>query len=783
MARSKNRCDQSPHTGLPLTGWLAWRFRERMDMMKRMTTVLTLVVALVLAVAGVLPSQALDRDTRLDVMSAVVQISWVAMRGDSAYGVGVGSGTIVSPDGLILTNCHVADPILFGMSPDQVPDFDYLGVSLTLRSDRPPQASYLAEVVAADPVLDLAVIRITRDLDMSAVDAEDLDLPWVEVGDSDQVEVGDELNIFGYPGIGGETITFTKGVVAGFSLDAAIDGRAWIKTDATIAGGNSGGTGVDGEGFLVGVPTRAGAGGGADYVDCRPLADTNGDGRIDDRDTCIPVGGFINALRPANLAEPLIEAARLGLEYSGQGSTKDVEPRPTGQARFSNLFFSPGVDGFNQPTSVVTSLPSGASSLYLFFDYENMAPGMTLEMKVSIDGREYPDWGLPAGPWGGDEEGIWWIGWSDADFADGTYQLDLYVDGDKLAGKQIEIGGPEPDTPSFSNIVFSLEETASGDPLEPAVVFSTGIQQLIAFFDYENMTEGLEWGRDWSMDGEVALSSEEAWDDSSSGTTSLTLTSQRGLSAGAYRLHLYIDGELAALSNFWVVGSEGIAASFEPVVFAEGEDRYGEPVDAAQSFASGLPELHAFSAYSGMEDGLDFTIHWYVDEQRVIESPYEWDGGESGVWHDYLYTTSGVLPDAEYMVELLLEGQVVRSGTTVVGVGTVPKPDPTPKPDDGVQMQGVVVDLDTERPIAGALVLLLEPGITLSTFEWTEEELYASAEADRNGSFELPALLEWGECYTLIVGAEGYWTFGQDDICMTDDIPSEWDVKIYLERK
>jgi putative serine protease PepD len=122
-------------------------------------------------------------------MAAVVQISWVSVEGDNMYGVGVGSGTMVSPGGLILTNAHVADPLGFGMPPDQVPDFDYLGISLTVRSDQPPRPAYLAEVVAVDPRLDLAVIRVTRNLDLSPVAAEDLNLPFVEMGDSGSVEV------------------------------------------------------------------------------------------------------------------------------------------------------------------------------------------------------------------------------------------------------------------------------------------------------------------------------------------------------------------------------------------------------------------------------------------------------------------------------------------------------------------------------------------------------------------------------------------------------------------
>jgi hypothetical protein len=753
--------------------------------MKRTFQLLSIPVVLVLVLAGLAPSRALDRQVRLDVMSAVVQISWVTVKGSDVYGVGIGSGTIISADGLILTNCHVADPLRFGMPPDRVPQIDYLGVSLTVRSDQPPQAAYLAEVVAADPYLDLAVIRITRNLDMSPVDAASLNLPYVERIDSDQVEVGDELNIFGYPGIGGETVTFTKGVVSGFSLDAAIEGRAWIKTDATIAGGNSGGTGVDKDGYLVGVPTRAGAGGGSDYVDCRPLADTNGDGRIDDGDTCIPVGGFINALRPVRLAEPLIEAARLGLSYQGaDGGGTGTQPPPAGQPRFTNLFFSPGVNEFNQPTSVITRLPSGARSLYLFFDYENMSKQNVLEMKVTIDGQEAPDWGLPAGQWGGDAQGAWWIGWSDAPFGDGSYELTVYVDGQALARAEIEVGGQAPAGPSFSNILFSLQEDTQGGPLNPGVLFPVGTQTLYAFFDYDNMGNSLNWNRTWLVDGAVGLTADDQWDGDRSGRYSLELTSQRGLSEGAYRLTLYIEGELAAVSNFWVTGgSSSSGAAFDPVVFAEGVDRRGAPVGVAQGFASGLAELHAFSDYSGMEDGLDFTANWYVNGEKVVEWPYSWDGGATGTWHDYLYSQSGSLPDGEYGLELLVEGQVLEEATVTVGTGAAPTPQPTPKPKDGVQVEGTITDLDTGRPIPGAAFFVLEPGITINAFQWTEEELYTAAETDREGVYVLPDLLARGECYSMIMAAQGYWPYGEDDVCVSENAPAVIDLPIQLEKK
>jgi S1-C subfamily serine protease len=226
---------------------------------------------------------------------------------------GWGSGTLLSADGYILTNHHVTD---VSDVIDQVKDQPNikiregeLVVLLTKRSDQPAVATYIAEVVADSEDLDLAVLKITKDLSGKAVDSSALNLPYVELGDSDGIDLGDTINIFGYPGIGGDTITFTSGNVSGFDSDSGVKGRAWIKTDATIAGGNSGGTGVDNEGKLIGVPTRIFSNKEGQSVDCRRLADTNGDGKIDESDTCIPVGGFINALRPVNLAKDLIQEA------------------------------------------------------------------------------------------------------------------------------------------------------------------------------------------------------------------------------------------------------------------------------------------------------------------------------------------------------------------------------------------------------------------------------------------------------------------------------------------
>jgi hypothetical protein len=156
-----------------------------------------------------------------------------------------GSGTILTADGQILTNAHV------------VAGAGELIISLTSDVDQPPIPTYYAEPIEVDYVLDLAVIQITTDLDGNEVVRSELDLPALELGNSDDIALGQGIHILGYPGIGHETVTFTEGTVSGFVSEDLGNGseRVWIKTDTDIAPGGSGGTAVDDRGLLVGIPT------------------------------------------------------------------------------------------------------------------------------------------------------------------------------------------------------------------------------------------------------------------------------------------------------------------------------------------------------------------------------------------------------------------------------------------------------------------------------------------------------------------------------------------------
>ncbi len=138
----------------------------------------------------------------------------------------LGSGVIVRPDGLIVTNNHV------------IAGAEQIKVVLADRRE------FEARIVTADERTDLAVIRL---------EAKGETLPFIELGDSDDIEVGDLVLAIGNPFGVGQTVT--KGIISALArttLDIN-DINYFIQTDAAINPGNSGGALVAMDGRLVGI--------------------------------------------------------------------------------------------------------------------------------------------------------------------------------------------------------------------------------------------------------------------------------------------------------------------------------------------------------------------------------------------------------------------------------------------------------------------------------------------------------------------------------------------------
>ncbi len=190
----------------------------------------------------------ISQDIRKNIIEAVVQI----FPYNNDYGLPElqsGSGTIISPDGYILTNFHV-------IGDQQTGKYYHHHKVYTVSADKthlPPQFSYWAKFIAGNPENDLALIKIYENTDG---DLPESDFPAVEVGDADKLLPGDELTIVGYPSVSGTTITFTAGLMSGWlGEDLTSGGKQWIKTDGKITYGNSGGAVLNNQGELIGIPT------------------------------------------------------------------------------------------------------------------------------------------------------------------------------------------------------------------------------------------------------------------------------------------------------------------------------------------------------------------------------------------------------------------------------------------------------------------------------------------------------------------------------------------------
>ncbi len=340
-----------------------------------------------------------------------------------------GSGTILEADGTILTNSHVID------QTEGCPH-DSIAVGITDVPELPANFLFEADLLVQDRALDLAVIRIARTIDGSDFTP---DFPTLAIGDSDTVGLGEAIRVIGYPAVGGETITFTEGTVSGFVSLPGVGDRSWLKTDATISGGNSGGLAANEEGEIVGVPTIAGTGNGR-ITDCRVVEDTNGDGAIDNNDSCIPIGGFINGIRPINLALPLLEQARTAspIDQGPPPGTEPVEPEPLPSA--SSPVWATGVqDGF--PVNDLVKVRRTEQFLCLTWQYQNVAPGAPVEVVWQVDGETIPEQGFVGNNQGAAEGGFFACYQNDAGIGGGLFEMAWFVDGDPVFSHSIYVGG------------------------------------------------------------------------------------------------------------------------------------------------------------------------------------------------------------------------------------------------------------------------------------------------------------------------------------------------------
>ncbi|MEQ8677941.1 MAG: trypsin-like peptidase domain-containing protein [Aggregatilineales bacterium] len=739
-------------------------------------TALLLCVSVILVV-NMSNAQIISEDFDLDrIQRATVYI--IQTRNDTDDSITcVGSGSIVSRDGLILTNAH-----------NTVPNRNCAGeeiiIALTTRAGTPPIASYRASVVQADEGLDIALLQIDRNLDGRRIEQGTLALPFVELADSSQITLDSSLIVLGYPDINGSPVEIRRSVVNGFVTEPSAPDRAWIKVetpdeDLGISGTMTGGGVYNVAGQLVGIPTTAPVISTISDDSCVTIQDTNGDGLVNRTDICVPVGGFINALRPSNFASPLIRAASIGVAVEKLSDTNLIST-VAGQPAFNRLYFSTAVNE-GMPTRVVNNLPANPGSLFLFFDYENMTPETIYELRVTVDGRPNARFSLAPVRWSGGERGLWYIGSNEQSWINGFYEFTLFINGLASGSNSILIGGSPANDPSFSNILFGISD--SGNFFGTGYVLPTG-NQVTARFLFQNMNPDVRWTQIWHFnDLEISRQDEESWSEGENGSRSITLLAENGLVPGRYRLDLYINDALAATSDFTVAGAAGgpVPRVFTNIRFVTA----ASPADALNAvdlpnFPNTVRDIYALFDWEQISPGTLWTMRWLVDDQTFYEETLPWSNQNGGQNFMVRLRSAEGIPDGEYRLELQINSVPLLFDNVVVGIGQLPIDFFAQA--EGIQLGGQIVDADTQQGIPGVTFILISEEFSVEDFTWLATQVYSLAVTDRNGRFQLDRPLQFDAPYSVMISAQGYLPISADGVVVDEDTPNPLEIQIPLTR-
>ena len=211
--------------------------------MKKFCFVIVLVLAMFCVgcdtstnIVGTLIS--IDESSSTKDIARLVKPAIVGVGGISDSGESIGSGVCVASGGYVLTNSHVINGC------EKIILYLHNGDTTT------------AHIVYEDPVLDLAIIR------------SKISMPYLSLGDSDELEVGQDILAVGTPLSLTLVHTYTKGIVSALNRTIKVgsaSGEGYmqnlIQHDASLNPGNSGGPLINSRGEVVGINTLKISGG------------------------------------------------------------------------------------------------------------------------------------------------------------------------------------------------------------------------------------------------------------------------------------------------------------------------------------------------------------------------------------------------------------------------------------------------------------------------------------------------------------------------------------------
>jgi hypothetical protein len=210
-------------------------------------------------------------------------------------------------------------------------------------------------------------------------------------------------------------------------------------------------------------------------------------------------------------------------------------------------------------------------------------------------------------------------------------------------------------------------------------------------------------------------------------------------------------------------------------------DEDGDIDEEVESYPSGVNTITPVFEYNCVPKKASLVTVFTLDGETVFSDKESLKATDRDGLYGYpLGTTDeSPLPEGLWGVEFYNSKTLLTAGEVSVGEGS------GDTPSTSVTVEGVVKDKKTKKPIKGAVILVLEPGITIEKFVdggQKKKDVYTAGQTDSKGQFVLEDQLERNVEYSVIVTAKGYKPTGGDEFVITDDDPDPLELTVTMSK-
>ncbi len=211
-------------------------------------------------------------------------------------------------------------------------------------------------------------------------------------------------------------------------------------------------------------------------------------------------------------------------------------------------------------------------------------------------------------------------------------------------------------------------------------------------------------------------------------------------------------------------------------------DDEGDIDEQVESYESGTTLITPVFEYNCVPRSVTVVTIFSLDGEPVFSDKESLrSSSASGLYGYPLGTTDeSALDDGEWGVEFYNNKTLLTDGEVIIGEGGGGGEDPV---DESVTVEGVVTDKKSRKPIKGAVILILQPGVSVEDWidnDQSDEDVFTAGKTDSKGKFKLENPLQRETVYSIVVVAKSYKPLANDsfEIAADEEEPVQLTIKM-----